>query len=165
MSEWHLQASSSTQLSPSLQEMGSLATYTCLERRVKESEILCLCLWEKPVLKKDNPDQESTDLWKKKLGCLLQTFEQTHVSHLLSQLGFSHLQLVVPVQAQSCSNWVHHPRGLTQISPNPVVYPLVQMKMQRGEQSLSDEAKSWCLMMLTALLPVFSSVGTSRFRS
>lgn len=79
---------------------------------------LCLCPWKKPILKQDNPDQESTDLWRK-LGCLLQTFEQTHLFHLLSQLRFSHLQSVVPIQAQSCSNWVHRHRGLTQISQNP----------------------------------------------
>lgn len=65
---------------------------------------------------------------EKKLGCLLQTFEQTHVSHLLSQLGFSQVQLVVAIQAQSCSNWVHHPRGLTQIPPNP-----------RGVSTCADE--------------------------
>lgn len=146
MSEWHLQASSSTQLSPSLQEMGSLATSTCLQRRVKESWILSLCLWEKPVLKKDNPDQESTDFWRK-LRCWLQTFEQTHLSHLLSQLGFSHFQSV-PVQAQSCSNWVHHPRGITETSPNPqAVSTLCRWRCKEGSSPWVMKQKagvSWC---------------------
>lgn len=151
MSGWHLQASSSTQLSPCLQEMGSLATCTCLQRRVKESWILCLCLWEKPVLKKDNPDQESTDFWRK-LRCWLQTFEQTHLSHLLSQLGFSHSQSV-PVQAQSCSNWVKIP----ETSPNPQgVSTCADGDAKRGAV-LEWWSKTLVFHDVKPLLPVLSS--------
>lgn len=116
-----------------------------------------------PVLgQTNNSDQESTDLWRN-VQCLLQTFEQTHLFHLLTQFRFSLLQLVVSIQTHSCQIGYEIAECMFRSRRISVVYPLLQMKMQTEELSLSDEAKSWCLMMLKALLPVFSNVSTVRF--
>lgn len=47
---------------PAIHEMGSQASYTHLQGRVKDNFNLCLCLWKMPILRQtDNSDQESTD--------------------------------------------------------------------------------------------------------
>lgn len=108
----------------------------------------------------DNPDQESTNV-RRNVQRLLQTSEQRHLFRLLSQLRFSLLHLVVSIQTTAIQTGDRITECIFRSHKISMVYPLLQMKMEAGELSLSDEAKSWHLMMLKALLPVLSNVSTA----